>query len=93
MHDRIGETFDNFLSEQGILGECSEAALQRVLGWKLQKAMAAQGVTKTELAKRMNTSRSTVCRVLNGNTGVTIKTLSKAAQAANLNLVLGLTPR
>ena len=93
MNNHIGDTFDSFLAEHGILSECSEEALKRVLGWKLEQAMVEQGVTKAELAKRMNTSRTTVSRVLSGNTGVTIRTLSKAAKAANLNLTLGLTQR
>jgi len=93
VNNHIGDTFDSFLAEQGILSECSEVALKRVLGWKLEQAMIEQGVTKAELAKRMNTSRTTVSRVLSGNTGVTIRTLSKAAEAANLNLTLGLTQR
>ena len=46
MNNHIGDTFDSFLAEQGILSECSEVALKRVLGWKLEQAMIEQGVTK-----------------------------------------------
>lgn len=81
-NDHIGGTLDDFLSADGVLEEVSARAIKRVIAWQLQEAMKAQGLTKTALAKRMHTSRSTLDRLLNEtDTGLTIDTLSRAAQA------------
>ncbi len=81
-HDHIGGTLDDVRSEDGVLEEVSARAIKRVIAWQLQEAMKAQGLTKTALAKRMHTSRSTLDRLLNEtDTGLTIDTLSRAAQA------------
>ena len=78
----IGGTLDDFLAEDGVLEEVSARAIKRVIAWQLQEAMKAQGVTKTAMAERMHTSRSMLDRLLNEtDTGLTIDTLSRAAQA------------
>jgi antitoxin HicB len=44
--------------------------------------MKVQGINKSELAERMHTSRAQLNRVLDGaDTGLTLETLSRAAQA------------
>lgn len=81
-HAHIGGTLDDLLSEDGILEEVSARAIKRVIAWQLQEAMKAQGLTKTAMAERMHTSRSMLDRLLNEtDTGLTIDTLSRAAQA------------
>jgi DNA-binding Xre family transcriptional regulator len=78
----IGSTLDDFLSEEGVLEEVSARAIKRVIAWQLREAMKAQGITKTAMAERMHTSRSMLDRLLNEtDTGLTIDTLSRAAQA------------
>lgn len=78
----IGSTLDDFLSEEGVLEEVSARAIKRVIAWQLAEAMKNQGVTKTAMAKRRHTSRSMLDRLLNEtDTGMTIETLSRAAQA------------
>lgn len=78
----IGSTLDDFLSEEGVLEEVSARAIKRVIAWQLVEAMKNQGVTKTAMAKRMHTSCSMLDRLLNEtDTGMTIETLSRAAQA------------
>jgi hypothetical protein len=78
----IGSTLDEFLSQDGVLEEVSARAIKRVIAWQLAEAMKTQGVTKTALAKRMRTSRSVLDRLLDEtDTGLTIETLSRAAQA------------
>lgn len=78
----IGSTLDDFLSEEGVLEEVSARAIKRVIAWQLAEAMKNQGVTKTAMAKRMHTRRSMLDRLLNEtDTGMTIETLSRAAQA------------
>ncbi len=79
---RIGSTLDEFLTEDGVLEEVSARAIKRVIAWQLAEAMKSQGLTKTVMAERMHTSRSMLDRLLNEtDTGLTIETLSRAAQA------------
>jgi predicted XRE-type DNA-binding protein len=78
----IGSTLDDFLSQEGVLEEVSARAIKRVIAWQLSEAMKTQGLTKTAMAERMHTSRSMLDRLLNEtDTGMTIETLSRAAQA------------
>lgn len=78
----IGSTLDDFLSREGVLEEVSARAIKRVIAWQLSEAMKTQGLTKTAMAERMHTSRSMLDRLLNEtDTGLTIETLSRAAQA------------
>lgn len=78
----VGSTLDDFLSEDGVLEEVSARAIKRVIAWQLAEAMKDQGMTKTAMAERMHTSRSMLDRLLNEtDTGLTIETLSRAAQA------------
>lgn len=78
----IGGTLDDFLAEEGMLEEVSARAIKRVIAWQLAEAMKTQGLTKTAMAERMHTSRSMLDRLLNEtDTGLTIETLSRAAQA------------
>ena len=81
----IGSNFDDFLSEQDCLEEVEAAALKRVLAWKIQKSMEANGLSKTALAKKMHTSRPAIDRLLDPtNTSISLKTAVKAAQACKL---------
>lgn len=78
----IGSTLDDLLAEDGVLEEVSARAIKRVIAWQLQEAMKAKGITKTVMAQRMRTSRSMLDRLLDEtDTGLTIDTLSRAAQA------------
>jgi DNA-binding Xre family transcriptional regulator len=88
----IGSSFDDFLRDEGIHEEASAAAAIRVLSWQLRQQIEEQGISKTELARRMGTSRSQVDRLLNAD-GAEIKlsTLERAAKAVNRSLVLQLS--
>lgn len=78
----IGSDFDRFLDSEGILDEVSAVAVKRVLAWQLEQAMKAKHLTKTEMAKRMHTSRSSLNRLLDEeDTSLTLTTLASAAQA------------
>lgn len=76
----IGGSFDDFLKEEGILEEVQTTAIKRVLAWQLGEAMKAQKISKVEMAKRMETSRAQLDRLLDPeNGGVTLDTLTRAA--------------
>lgn len=89
---KAGTSFDDFLDEVGIRAEVERGAQKRVLVWQLQKEMDREGLTKSDLAKRMETSRSQVDRLLDpSNDRVQLDTLIKAARAVGRELSLGLT--
>ena len=81
-HPLIGSSFDDFLSEDGLLEESTALAVKRVIAWQLAQAMKMRGITKQAMAKRMGTSRSHINRILDAtDVGLTLDTLSRAAQA------------
>ena len=62
--DAIGSSFDNFLEEENILVESDSIAIKRVIAFEVEKSMQEKHITKTEMAKRMGTSRSSLTRLL-----------------------------
>jgi antitoxin HicB len=87
MKQHIGATFDSFLREEGIYEEVSAAAIKRVLARQIAEAMAEKKLTKTEMANRMQTSRSALDRLLDPDQeAVTLSTLTKAAQVVGRQL-------
>ena len=78
----IGSSFDNFLQEESLLESSTAVALKRVIAWQIDQEMRAQKLTKTELAKRMHTSRAALNRLLDENdASLTLTTLASAAAA------------
>ena len=76
------ESFDDFLSGQGLLEEAEEIAIKRVLAWQIAEAMSAQGITKTAMAEKMHTDRRQLDRLLDPeNASLTLRTLRRAATA------------
>jgi len=75
-----GSSFDDFLKEDGIYEEVTATAIKRVLARQIEHEMAVNTLTKTAMAKRMNTSRSQLNRLLDPeNTGVSLETIQRAA--------------
>jgi hypothetical protein len=84
---RIGSSLDDFLKEEGILQEARATALKEALAWQVQKAMKRAKINKVEMARRMNTSRAALDRLLDpGNASVTLQTLCRAARAIGRDL-------
>lgn len=78
----IGSDFDAFLAEQGALEDATASAVKRVIAWQIEQAMQISGVNKSTLARRMNTSRTVVDRMLDAtDTGLTLDTMTRAATA------------
>ena len=74
-----GSNFDDFLLEEGLLADAEAVALKRVIAYQLSQAMSAEELSKVELARRMNTSRVALDRLLDPNEkGVTLQTLERA---------------
>ena len=78
----IRSNFDDFLQEESLLESSTAVALKRVIAWQIDQEMKAQKLTKTELAKRMHTSRAALNRLLDENdASLTLTTLASAAAA------------
>lgn len=76
----IGSSFEDFLDEEGLLEECTNTALKRVIAWQVEQAMQDRGLTKAAMARQMHTSRAALDRLLDPeNTSVTLNTLQRAA--------------
>ncbi len=78
----VGGRFDDFLQEEAILEDATAVALKRVIAWQIAEEMRAQQITKTELARRMHTSRAALNRLLDEtDPSLTLTTLASAAAA------------
>lgn len=81
------ETFDEFLAGEGLLAETEDAAIKEIIADQIKVAMNKKGLSKTEMAARMHTSRRQLDRLLDPeNTSVTLATLRRAASAVGRNL-------
>ncbi len=91
MNPHIGSDFDDFLEEEGILEEVEAAAIKKVIACMIAQTMEETHISKTEMAKRMNTSRTQLDRLLNPNChSVTLATLTKAAAAVGKKISISL---
>ncbi|MCC5829044.1 MAG: XRE family transcriptional regulator [Phycisphaeraceae bacterium] len=87
----LGSSFDSFLDEQGLYEEATLAATKRVLADQIRQAMEKERLSKTEMARRMRTSRSALERLIDPhNENVTLQTLDKAARAIGRRLSVAL---
>ncbi len=87
----IGSAFDDFLAEDGLLESCEEQAIKEILADQIKTAMQTEGLNKAAMARRMNTSRQALDRLLDpANTGVTLHTMQRAAAAVGRKLSLDL---
>ena len=81
--DELEELFD----ELGELHELRAGVQKKVLAQDIKTAMKAKGLTPSEMARRMQTSREAVYRLLDPTrTGVTLDSLQRAALALGLSL-------
>ncbi len=83
----VGSDFDDFLAEEGILAEAEAVAVKRVIAFQIAEHMKEKKITKTAMARRMNTSRASLNRLLDPeNKSVTLHTLESAALALEKRL-------
>lgn len=87
----IGSDFDSFLDEENLRVEVESAAIKRIIAWQIESAMKQAKISKTAMARKMNTSRTSVERLLDpSNVSVTLQTLEKAALALGKSLKIEL---
>ncbi|GHU62276.1 Fis family transcriptional regulator [Clostridia bacterium] len=93
MNDKhIGSDFEDFLREEEIYEEVDALAIKRVIALQIQDEMKKKHIAKAELARRMNSSRSEVDRLLDpDNPSITLITLEKAANAVGKRLSVQLS--
>jgi DNA-binding Xre family transcriptional regulator len=90
-NEHIGSNFNDFLEEEGILAETESIAVKRVIAFQVEQMMIEQKLTKTEMSRRMNTSRAALDRLLDPtNRAVTLQTLDHAARALGKRLQISL---
>ncbi len=90
---RTGSTLESLLREDGVYEDARNHAIKSVIAYKLEEAMKAQNLSKARMAKRMETSRSQLDRLLDpDNESVTLETLKRAASAVGMRLELELKP-
>lgn len=88
---KVGQNFDDFLRQEGRLAESNHQAIKRVIAYQLAVAMDEQHLTKTAFARKINTSRSQLDRLLDpDNARVTLDALARAATALGHELHIDL---
>ena len=86
-NQHIGSSLDDLLEETGELTEVSAVAIKRVIAWEISQKMEEEDISKTKMADLMETSRSSLDRLLDPeNTSVTLHTLDSAARAVGKKL-------
>ena len=87
----IGSNFDDFLEDEGILAEVEAVAIKRVIAFQVEQMMKEQNLSKTEMSRRMKTSRAALDRLLDpANQAVTLQTLDRAAHALGKRLQISI---
>jgi antitoxin HicB len=87
----IGSSFDDFLKAEGIYEETQAAAIKRVLARQIERAMKEQKISKADMARRMDTSRTQLDRLLDpDNDSLTLTTLARAAKVIGREIRLQL---
>jgi len=83
----LGSSFDDFLEEEGLYSEVKAVAIKRVLAHHIQEWMNERHISKSEMAYKMQTSRSSLNRLLDPeNTSITLHTLARAAEVVGKKL-------
>jgi len=77
-NQHLGSNFDDFLAEEGLLTEVEAVAIKRVIAYQIEQEISKKGWTKTDMAKKMNTSRSSLDRLLDPeNSSINLQTIIK----------------
>jgi antitoxin HicB len=83
----IGSSFNDFLKEEGIYEKVTLHAVKRVLAWQFEQEMKKQKLSQNAMAKRMNTSRTQIKRLLDpANEKVQLDTIQRAATVVGRKL-------
>ncbi len=82
MNKHVGSNFEDFLKEEGIQEEAEALAIKKAIASMIEQEMISRSIPKTEMARKIGTSRSQLDRLLDPeNTSVTLATLVKSTAA------------
>ena len=88
MSKHVGSKLTDFLAEEGIKDDVDLLTVKKVLADEIRARMDRKKIGVQQLATRMRTSRDVAYRLLDAkDTGVTLRTISKAAVALESSLV------
>jgi antitoxin HicB len=78
----FGSNFDDYLAQENLLEDATIVATKRYIAIQIMQKMQEENLSKSKMAQMMNTSRSSLDRLLDpNNTSVTLKTLQGAVEA------------
>lgn len=91
---RTGSTVDSLWEELGILEDVQERAIRKLLAAELNRTMKRRNWSKAELARKLETSRPQLDRLLDpaSRGGITIGTLTRAARVVGKRVDVRLLP-
>ena len=90
----LGSTLDELLDEDGSLADAHAIAIKRILAQQVGQTMSDLRISKSEMARRMGTSRSALARLLDPeNPSVTLLTLDRAAAVLGKQLAVSFADR
>ena len=87
----IGQSFDDFLKEEGIYDEVNELAAKKLITYQLKQAMQEKNMTKSAVAKKMKTSRVAVDNILDPKFNTSIDSLERFACILGKKLTISLS--
>lgn len=86
-----GPTLESFLEKEEMLEEANAYATKKILAWQISEAMKEQGISKSDMAKKMKTSRSSLDRLLDPDNGsLNLTTMERAATALGRKVMIQL---
>lgn len=89
--ESIGSSLEDWLKDEGLLEDARDVARKRVIAGQLSEAMTAQGISKAEMARRLETSRSHLDRILDPEAHyIQLCTLERMAQILGKRLCVKL---
>lgn len=92
VNPHVGSNFDDFLEEENLLASAQICAIKRVIAHLLQKKIDDHEITKTELAKQLDTSRAALDRILDPeNVSITLSNLARAADYTGKHFEISIT--
>lgn len=87
----IGSSLDDLLAADGLLDGVTATAIKRTIAMQIEGEMTKQGISKSEMSRRMETSTTQIDRLLDPEKdSVQLDTLVKAALAVGKSLNLQL---
>lgn len=77
----LGQDFSEFMKEQTLYEEAQELATKKIIAAQLKPEMEKQHLSKSSIAKRMNTTRTAVDNALDPDFNTSLSTIERFALA------------